>query len=194
MGNQKDKISDDILDDDELLEGYDESIDFNDTTDDGKESGKSKKRGVEPMVIVDAKVLLSEIQSYYSTNRFSQKLADMILRLAENMARRNNFSGYSWKDEMILDGYEKMAMAIYNKKFDITQNYSPFSYLSRICWRSFVLRIKKEKQIKEHEKNYREMMYEKIKSENTGLYYTKQDSNGETILLTHTTNEDNDWD
>ena len=179
MARKKGKKVDNQEFDDGITDELDENFDFDSENpfveDTSNNSAKNTAKAIEtePIVIVDAKVLLSEIQKYYDTGYFSSNLADMIYRLAENMARRSNFSGYSWKDEMILDGYEKMAMAIYDKKFDIAKNYSPFSYLSRICWRSFVLRIKKEKQIKEHEKNYREVMYEKIKNENTGLYYNR---------------------
>lgn len=135
------------------------------------------------LVYMDPKTLLEDIRKYYDTNVFPKRLADSVFTIARRMANRGNFCNYSWRDEMILDGYEKMAMAIYNRKFDITKNYSPFSYLSRICWRCFVLKIKQEKRRKDAEKNFREQQYDRIRAENSGLTFTEEMFDGEKIYV-----------
>lgn len=156
------------------------------------------KRKEDVLLYVDPNVLLADIKDYYNTNVFSKRLADSLFNIATKMSNRANFCGYSWKEEMILDGYEKMAMAIYNKKFDITRNYSPFSYLSRICWRCFVLRIKQEKRHKEEEREYRERSYDRIKAENTGIKFTDEMVNGERMIAPEQTSDpyedgEDDW-
>ncbi len=156
------------------------------------------KRKEDVLLYVDPNVLLQDIKDYYHTNVFSKRLADSLFNIATKMSNRANFCGYSWKEEMILDGYEKMAMAIYNKKFDITRNYSPFSYLSRICWRCFVLRIKQEKRHKEEEREYRERSYDRIKAENTGIRFTEETVNGERAIAPEQTSDpyedgEDDW-
>lgn len=156
------------------------------------------KRKEDVLLYVDPNVLLSDIKDYYHTNVFSKRLADSLFNIATKMSNRANFCGYSWKEEMILDGYEKMAMAIYNKKFDITRNYSPFSYLSRICWRCFVLRIKQEKRHKEEEREYRERSYDRIKMENTGIKFHDETVDGERTIAPEQTSDpyedgEDDW-
>lgn len=135
------------------------------------------------LVYMDPKTLLADIREYYSTGVFSKRLADSIFTIARRMANRGNFCNYSWRDEMVLDGYEKMAMAVYNRKFDISKNFSPFSYLSRICWRCFVLKIKQEKRRKDAEKNFREQQYDRIRAENSGLSFSEETLDGEKIYV-----------
>lgn len=156
------------------------------------------KRKEDVLLYVDPSTLMADIKDYYKTNVFSKRLADSLFSIATRMSDRGNFCGYSWKEEMILDGYEKMAMAIYNKKFDITRNYSPFSYLSRICWRCFVLRIKQEKRHKDEEREYRERSYDRIKAENTGIKFHEEIVDGERTLAPEQTSDpyedgEDDW-
>ena len=154
-----------------------------DTADADSECGEPEFRESTGLVYMDPKTLLSDIRVYYDTGMFSKRLADSMLTIAKRMANRGNFCNYSWRDEMVLDGYEKMALAIYNKKFDITKNYSPFSYLSRICWRCFVLKIKQEKRRKDAEKTFREQQYDRIRAENSGISFMEETMDGEKIYI-----------
>lgn len=180
--DESDDVERDEIDDDSSDDELSEEMTEEEETELDEEFLTNGKRKEDVLLYVDPNVLLSDIKDYYHTNVFSKRLADSLFNIATKMSNRANFCGYSWKEEMILDGYEKMAMAIYNKKFDITRNYSPFSYLSRICWRCFVLRIKQEKRHKDEEREYRERSYDRIKMENTGIKFTDETVNGERIL------------
>ena len=69
-------------------------------------------------------------------------IGECFIKLAEGLARRPNFFGYSYKDEMISDGIENCLMCFEN--FDTNRN-NPFAYFTQILWWCFVRRIKKER-------------------------------------------------
>ena len=75
------------------------------------------------------------------------KLPDYIgicfIKLAEGLARRPNFFGYSFKEEMVADGIENCLQYVHNFNPEKTKN--AFAYFTQILWWCFVRRIKKEK-------------------------------------------------
>ena len=75
--------------------------------------------------------------------RVTNYLGDCIIKIANGMARRPNFSNYSWKDEMKGDAIETCLRYIDN--FDYVNYKNPFGYFSQICWYSFIGRITQEK-------------------------------------------------
>lgn len=66
-----------------------------------------------------------------------------ILLISTNLARRPNFCGYTYKDEMISDGYEHCIRYFYN--FDSEKYSNPFAYFTKISYYAFVRRILSEK-------------------------------------------------
>ena len=70
-------------------------------------------------------------------------VGESILAIATNMARRPNFSRYSWKDDMIGDAIETCVK--YVDRYDPTRGTSALSYFSQIVWYSFIGRIALEK-------------------------------------------------
>ncbi len=64
-------------------------------------------------------------------------------QIANRLATRPNFSGYTYKDEMISDGIENAFMALGN--FDPEKSNNPFAYFTQIIWFAFLRRIEKEK-------------------------------------------------
>ena len=74
--------------------------------------------------------------------RIPNYIGECFMKLAEGLARRPNFFGYSYKDEMIADGIENCLM--YFENFDTTRK-NPFAYFTQILWWCFVRRIQKEK-------------------------------------------------
>lgn len=74
--------------------------------------------------------------------RIPNYIGECFIKLAEGLARRPNFFGYSYKDEMISDGIENCLM--YFENFD-TERKNPFAYFTQILWWCFVRRIQKEK-------------------------------------------------
>lgn len=63
--------------------------------------------------------------------------------IAKNLARRYNFNGYSWRDEMIGDAL--LDAVTYIDKFDTTKYNKPFAYFTKNMFYAFIRRIQTEK-------------------------------------------------
>ena len=72
------------------------------------------------------------------------RIGKNLMLIAENLATRYNFCRYTFKDEMIGDGILRAIEALHSKKFNYEGNY-PFTYFSKVIFRTFVTRIKIEK-------------------------------------------------
>lgn len=72
-----------------------------------------------------------------------EQIGKYIVLIATNLARRPNFSGYSWRDDMIGDAIETCIK--YVRKFDPDRGTSPLAYFSQVCWYCFIGRITSEK-------------------------------------------------
>lgn len=70
-------------------------------------------------------------------------IGQCILEISERLATRPNFSGYSFRDEMVSDGLENAIQALGN--FDPHKSTNPFGYFTQIIWYAFLRRIEKEK-------------------------------------------------
>jgi len=70
-------------------------------------------------------------------------LGECIYQISTRLASKPNFSGYSYKDEMISDGLENAIQALGN--FDPDKSSNPFAYFTQIIWYAFLRRIDKEK-------------------------------------------------
>lgn len=73
-------------------------------------------------------------------------IGECFLKIAQNLSRASNFIGYSYRDEMIMDGVENCLM--YFKNFDPSKSKNPpnpFSYFTQITYFAFIRRIGKEK-------------------------------------------------
>jgi hypothetical protein len=70
-------------------------------------------------------------------------IGECFMKIAENLAKRPNYFGYSFKDEMILDAIENMLLYCHN--FDPKKSSNPFAYFTQIAWYAFLRRIAKEK-------------------------------------------------
>lgn len=75
--------------------------------------------------------------------RVPEYIGSCIVQIAEGLAKRPNFSGYSWRDEMIGDAIETCLK--YVRSFDPEKSNSPFGYFTTTCWYSFIGRITNEK-------------------------------------------------
>jgi DNA-directed RNA polymerase specialized sigma subunit len=65
-----------------------------------------------------------------------------IYKICEKLSNRPNFSGYSYKEEMISDGLESCLKAV--PKFNPEKTNNPFAYFTTTAWNAFVMRIKTE--------------------------------------------------
>lgn len=72
----------------------------------------------------------------------SNELAKMFIDITTGIARRPNFSGYSYIDEM----KSRALFACLNKAhcFDPEKSDNPFGYYSRVIWREFLNVLKEE--------------------------------------------------
>ena len=103
-----------------------------------------------------------EIRLYYQTDNFTNKLGDMIRRLAYNLSFKPNFINYSYRDEMISDAIEKMSRAMVRKCYRLDSGFSPFAYFTQIAWNACINRISKEKKIKLVHDEYAERNYAEL--------------------------------
>ena len=70
-------------------------------------------------------------------------IGESILLICNNLAKKPNFSGYTYKQDMISDGIMDCFAAVDNFNPDKTNN--PFAYFTQIAWNAFLRRIQKEK-------------------------------------------------
>lgn len=86
---------------------------------------KAKEDGTEPPVVPD-------------------DIAEMFLLLATKLSTRFNFSGYTWKDDMISDAVISCLKSAH--KFNPDVSNAAFSYMNLLSWRAFTDLIKQEKE------------------------------------------------
>lgn len=100
------------------------------------------------MSYVDNATLLRDMvdwQKRRETNPAAQMgdyTAKAIILIANNLVKRWNFSGYSYRDEMALDAIEVCVRYLHN--FDTTRFDNPHAYITMACHRACVNRLKKE--------------------------------------------------
>ena len=70
-------------------------------------------------------------------------IGQSIFLICNNLAKKPNFSGYTYKQDMISDGIIDCVAAVDNFNPDKTNN--PFAYFTQIAWNAFIRRIHKEK-------------------------------------------------
>lgn len=75
--------------------------------------------------------------------RVPNYVGECIYQIATRLSTKPNFSGYSYKDDMISDGIENCLQYIHN--FDPEKSSNPFAYFTQIIWFAFLRRIQKEK-------------------------------------------------
>ena len=70
-------------------------------------------------------------------------IGECIYQISTRLATKPNFSGYSYKEDMIMDGIENCLLYINN--FDHNKSSNPFAYFTQVIWYAFLRRIQKEK-------------------------------------------------
>lgn len=73
----------------------------------------------------------------------NDKLGKMIFNIATGLAKKGQFTGYTYKDEFISDAV--LANAKYIKNFNPEKSTNAFAYVTQICYNAFINRINKEK-------------------------------------------------
>ena len=75
--------------------------------------------------------------------RITNYLGECILKIANHLSYRPNFSNYTYREEMISDGIENCLQ--YIDKFNPEKSTNPFAYFTQIIYYAFIRRIQKEK-------------------------------------------------
>jgi hypothetical protein len=73
----------------------------------------------------------------------SNYIGECFMLIANNLAKRGNFSGYSYIDEMKDDGIENCIIGAHN--YDPDKGDNPLAYFTQTIWFAFLRRIEKEK-------------------------------------------------
>jgi hypothetical protein len=108
-----------------------------------------KLKPKEKIHYVNSREFEEEIRAYYKSGDVSIKLGESITKIAHGLSFAPNFINYSYKEEMIGDAIIKMITALTRQRFKCKSGYNPFSYFTKVAYRAFQNRIKKEK--KEHD-------------------------------------------
>lgn len=95
--------------------------------------------------------LLAEIIESKAQDQMTDKLAEMLMLMARKYGSRSNWSGYSFRDEMVAEAIENLCSAW--RKFDETKSNNPFSYLTTCMYRSFLQVLNTERRVSQIRNN-----------------------------------------
>lgn len=70
-------------------------------------------------------------------------ISEAILLIPQRLATKGNFSGYTYRDEMVSDAIENIVR--YYRNFDPAKSKNPFAYFTQIAYYAFIRRIQIEK-------------------------------------------------
>jgi hypothetical protein len=74
--------------------------------------------------------------------RVPEYIGECLLKITENIAKRPNFSGYTFIEDMKGDAIQNCLLYLHNFNEDSSKN--PFGYFSKIIWYAFLRRIDHE--------------------------------------------------
>ena len=77
--------------------------------------------------------------------RVPHYIGECLMKIAVNLSHKPNFSGYTYKEDMISDGIENCLQYIDN--FNPEKSQNPFAYFTQIIYYAFLRRIAKEKKV-----------------------------------------------
>ena len=92
---------------------------------------------------VDNKKMYQEISERKDSTQVTDYMAEWFINIGIGLSHRKNFQGYTYRDEMILDGIEDCVRYCHN--FNPEKSKNPFSYFTQIIYHAFLRRIEKEK-------------------------------------------------
>lgn len=103
--------------------------------------------------------------------RVPNYIGDCLFKIATHLARKPNFSNYTFKEDMVSDGVENCLLYIDN--FDPEKSQNPFAYFTQIIYYAFLRRIQKEKK----------HLYIKYKSMQNEVINSLIENNGEELVM-----------
>ena len=78
-----------------------------------------------------------------NNNKVSNTLGKYFYLIAKNLSNKSNFTGYTWKEEMINEAVYTCIK--YCKNFNPEKSNNAFAYVTQICYNAFLIYIKKQK-------------------------------------------------
>lgn len=75
--------------------------------------------------------------------RIPEEVGGFLISIAHRLASRHNFANYTYRDEFTSDGILRAVEAF--KSFNPEKSSNPFAYFTKVIYRTFIQRIKKEK-------------------------------------------------
>ena len=91
--------------------------------------------------------------------RITEYIGTCFLKISEGLSHKPNFSGYTYREEMVMDAVENCIKAIMNydvKKATRTGLPNAFAYFTQITYYAFLRRIAKEKKHQDIKELYME--------------------------------------
>lgn len=96
----------------------------------------------EAMVKYKQKLIAAD-QQLLPKPRVPDYIAECIMKIATRLSYKPNFSGYTFRDEFVLDAIENCLNKV--DKFDPDRSNNPFWYFTTISYNAFVRRILEER-------------------------------------------------
>jgi len=103
----------------------------------------NNRRLFEEMVVYRQALLKSKEEGALAPQA-SDYIGEAIMLIATKLSNKSNFSGYSYKDEMVADGVEN-CIKYSLRNFDPAKSNNPFAYFTQSIKNAFLRRIKEEK-------------------------------------------------
>jgi hypothetical protein len=113
------------------------------------------------------KEMLAEIIACQERREISPKLSKMFILLATKYSTKANFSGYTYRDEMVATGILASVSAF--PKFNPAKSDNPFAYFTKCIHRAFLQILNKEK----NHQNIRDKMLVQTGQEPSFTYLDK---------------------
>ena len=104
---------------------------------------KAKRHYVNNKDFYDALVVYKNKLAENPNAKVPDYIGQCVMAICTKLSTKPNFSGYSYRDEMIADGIENCIAAV--NGFDPSKSSNPFAYFTQIAWNAFIRRITKEK-------------------------------------------------
>lgn len=95
------------------------------------------------MEYIKNKDLIPELAKCKELGKVTEELGSMFYLIAKNLSSKGNWSGYTYKDDMIQEAV--FTCVKYIKNFDINKSNNPFAYITQICSNAFKAYVKKQK-------------------------------------------------
>ena len=94
---------------------------------------------------INNKQFYEEMVKYKNSEnkKISNYIGECFMKICYGLATKPNFSGYTYKDEMISDAIENCIMAV--NSFNPEKTNNPFAYFTTIAYYAFLRRIQNEK-------------------------------------------------